>query len=314
MSPEVRGAAATGCCSPLQDPVLIRANCFHVGRYFWVIFSVFLLPAGGSLCASHAARPPWEGVPPSARAAAHAAAADARPARGGCCRARACRILDTQGRCAGAGAGGRGATVGDPDGLVCSEGPRGWTPSPRPLLPSAPAPGGRPAGPSGGTPLRPPSLHPAPGRRGLRQRQAVRLSVSCRPRHAREASRCRGRNVANGPKVTPKRFDQRLGPGLLPSPLDLVDRQECTRFTFRRVRPGSRGPWPGLALPGVSGPPRPVWGPRACGRVWGAPSRIPRMGLRVCFPFTVAAVCPGNASHASCSPGHWGAGALLPGD
>lgn len=222
--------------------------------------------------------------------------------------------------CRGRGGGARSRCGGPPwrggarlpDGLVCSEGPRGWTPSPRPLLPSAPAPGGRPAGPSGGTP--PPSLRPAPGRRGLGQRQAVRLSVSCRPRHAREASRCRGRNMANGPKVTPKRFDQRLGPWLLPSPLDLVDRQECTRFTFRRVRPGSRGRGLGRALPGVSGPPRPVWGPRACGRVWGAPSRIPRVGPRVCFPFTVAAVCPGNASHASCCPGHWGAGALFPGD
>lgn len=147
-----------------------------------------------------------------------------------------------------------------PDELVCSEGPRGWTPSPRPLLPSAPAPGGRPAGPSGGTPPRP-SLRPAPGRRGLGQRQAVRLSVSCRPCHAREASRCRGRNVANGPKVTPKRFDQRLGPGLLPSPLDLVDRQECTRFTFRRVRPGSRGPWPGLGPARRVRPPSPRVGP-----------------------------------------------------
>lgn len=50
-----------------------------------------------------------------------------------------------------------------PDGLVCSEGPRGWTPSPRPLLPSAPAPGGRPAGPSGGTL---PPRHCAPRRAG----------------------------------------------------------------------------------------------------------------------------------------------------
>lgn len=107
----------------------------------------------------------------------------------------------------------------------------------------------------------PRSLRPAPGRRGLGQRQAVRLSVSCRPRHAREASRCRGRNVANGPKVTPKRFDQRLGPGLLPSPLDLVDRQECTRFTFRRVRPGSRGPWPGLGPARRVRPPSPRVGP-----------------------------------------------------
>lgn len=200
-----------------------------------------------------------------------------------------------------------------PDGLVCSEGPRGWTPSPRPLLPSAPAPGGRPAGPSGGTPPRP-SLRPAPGRRGLGQRQAVRLSVSCRPCHAREASRCRGRNVANGPKVTPKRFDQRLGPGLLPSPLDLVDRQECTRFTFRRVRPGSHGPWPGLGPARRVRPPSPCVGPPGLRESVGVPSRIPRVGPRVCFPFTVAAVCPGNASHASCSPGHWGAGALPPGD
>lgn len=107
----------------------------------------------------------------------------------------------------------------------------------------------------------PPSLRPVPGRRGLGQRQAVRLSVSCRPRHAREASRCRGRNVANGPKVTPKRFDQRLGPWLLPSPLDLVDRQECTRFTFRRVRPGSRGPWPGPGPARRVRPPSPRVGP-----------------------------------------------------
>lgn len=107
----------------------------------------------------------------------------------------------------------------------------------------------------------PRSLRPAPGRRGLGQRQAVRLSVSCRPRHAREASRCRGRNVANGPKVTPKRFDQRLGPWLLPSPLDLVDRQECTRFTFRRVRPGSRGPWLGLGPARRVRPPSPRVGP-----------------------------------------------------
>lgn len=160
----------------------------------------------------------------------------------------------------------------------------------------------------------PPSLRPVPGRRGLGQRQAVRLSVSCRPRHAREASRCRGRNVANGPKVTPKRFDQRLGPWLLPSPLDLVDRQECTRFTFRRVRPGSRGPWPGLGPARRVRPPSPCVGPPGLRESVGVPSRIPRVGPRVCFPFTVAAVCPGNASHASCSPGHWGAGALPPGD
>lgn len=269
MSPEVRGAAATGCCSPLQDPVFVRANCFHVGRYFWVIFSVFLLPAGGSLCASHAARPPWEGVPPSARAAAHAAAADARPARGGCCRARACRILDTQGRCAGAGAGGRRAPVGGTlggeahgsrTGLSAAKGPEV---GPQAHGPSCLAHLPREAGllvPVEGPPPRP-SLRPAPGRRGLGQRQAVRLSVSCRPCHAREAGRCRGRNVGNGPKVTPKRFDQRLGPGLLPSPLDLVDRQECTRFTFRRVRPGSRGPWPGLGPARRVRPPSPRVGP-----------------------------------------------------
>lgn len=172
MSPEVRGAAATGCCSPLQDPVLVRANCFHVGRYFWVIFLVFLLPAGSSLCASHAARPPWEGVPPSARAAAHAAAADARPARGGCCRARACRILDTQGRCAGARAGGRRAPVGGTLGgevhssrtsLSAAKGPEV---GPQAHGPSCPAHLPREAGLLGPVEGPPPPGHCAPRRAG----------------------------------------------------------------------------------------------------------------------------------------------------
>lgn len=153
-----------------------------------------------------------------------------------------------------------GEAHGSRTGLSAAKGPEV---GPQAHGPSCPAHLPREAGLLGPVegPPPPPSLRPAPGRRGLGQRQAVRLSVSCRPRHAREASRCRGRNVANGPKVTPKRFDQRLGPGLLPSPLDLVDRQECTRFTFRQVRPGSRGPWPGLGPARRVRPPSPRVGP-----------------------------------------------------